>query len=325
MSAADRPAVTTAFLTLSMLLERGIPLPEALAAVGEETADASLAAALKKSAALLESGDADDAKSAFETAGVPLSPQALAMIEAGEVTGLVDVFFARLAAEASREGGPTPLSERALALRVLGLLLTAGIEPDEVLPIAAKIHGAGDVAAALREGKGRSISEKLRGFAALFPAPFEELLVEAERADSGARSASAAPATHVVSLLEFFGAGLEQGWIPLDAAPRPFAAELRSFYRLLHFTTSGRTFDRALELAAKGPVGDTVRKAVEGVRASLANREPVAEALSKQPGVFTPSAVALIRSVEEQDAPLDYVLVTLNEGVDRGLFVPTPR
>lgn len=317
---ADRPALATAFLTLSMLLERGIPLPDALTAVAEESADTALAAKLKAVAASLESGDIEDAKTAFEKAGITLPPNGPAYLEAGELSGLLDVFVGRLGVEIAREVAPTPASERALALRLLGVLLTSGVEREQALSLAAAIPSAADVAGALREAKGRTLAECLRAFSKLLPEPFGELLTEAERTDSASRSSTT---TNVSALLDFYSAGLEQGWLPLDAsAPRPFLAELRTFYRVLHLTTAGRPFDRALELTAKAPVGEAIAKAIAAVRADMDAREPAVDALSKHPGVFAPSFVALLRSVEEQDAPLDYVMATVNEGVDRGLFVP---
>ena len=317
---AERPALATALLTLSLLLERGIPLPDALTAVAAETRDDALAGKLKAAAASLESGDIEDAKTAFEKAGIALPPNGAAYLEAGELSGLLDVFVGRLGVEIAREGGATPASERALALRVLGVLLTAGIEMDQALSLAAAIPAAPDVSGALREGKGRTLAECLRAFSKLLPEPFGELLAEAERADSTSRSSTT---TNVSSLLDFYSAGLEQGWLPLDAsAPRPFLQELRTFYRVLHLAIAGRPFDRALELTAKAPVGAALAKAITSVRADIDARESAVESLLKHPAVFAPSFVALLRSVEEQDAPLDYVMATVNEGVDRGLFVP---
>jgi general secretion pathway protein F len=106
-----------------------------------------------------------------------------------------------------------------------------------------------------------------------------------------------------------------EGWSLSRALSRPGPAEVTIFTRdLALLLKAGARLNDALELLANDMDAGRLRPVINGIKTALLSGESFAEALAREPTLFPPMYVALVR-VGEMSGGLDHILETI--GIER--------
>lgn len=134
---------------------------------------------------------------------------------------------------------------------------------------------------------------------------------------------AAASRAEVAQRIEYLGlvaidadAGIQtEGWSLSRALSRPGPAEVTIFTRdLALLLKAGARLNDALELLANDMDAGRLRPVINGIKTALLSGESFAEALAREPTLFPPMYVALVR-VGEMSGGLDHILETI--GIER--------